>query len=151
MPSLEKTTHVDFSKCLYADVNRFLRPKGTFDRVSNFVYSKIGALTTVDGSKIQSSLNGAGPSSGIQPFKAIARFAQTGVATKVLALQPSGTGRINLVDVTGSSWSGRLAQALSTYANPSMVQAGDKLAIALGRGFPPQLWDGNALTAIANT
>jgi len=69
----------------------------------------------------------------------------------MLGLMPSGTGKINLIDITGVSWSAFLAQAASTYANPSMLQAGNYMALALGNAFAPQLWNGSSLVAITNT
>lgn len=149
MPALQKQTVVNFATGLYAGTSKFVRPDGTFPRVSNLVYLTRGALRTCDGSLIQSSKNGAGPTNGEQPFLFIVRYSPTGGTTKLIALQKTATG-IRLVDITGASWSGALASAVAATSNPTAVQMGDNLALALGRTVVPELWNGSALAAITN-
>lgn len=150
MPAFEKQTVVDFSKGLYTPVNRFTRPSGTFPLVSNLIYTRRGALRTVDGSLIQSSFNGAGATFGASPFVGIVRYAPTGAAAQIIALQltkqNTSSPLLYLIDVSGKSWTAALAQANCSSKTPSAVQAGDILALALGRASTPQQYKTGSIT-----
>lgn len=128
-------------------MNRYEQPPGTLRFVSNWIYSKDGALQTVDGSLIMSSLNGGGPVSTQPPIRFIGRYAQSGQAPYIYALQPTGTN-VLLIDVTSTAWSGAALTLTSGYEIPSFVQAGDFLAIALGAGTTPVLAHNRPLTTV---
>jgi hypothetical protein len=147
MPRPQIAKQIDFSKGLYAAVNRFEQPPGTIHSISNLIYDKDGALQTCDGSLIVSSLNAAGPVSNQNPFRQILRYADTGLPVRLFALQPTGTN-VNLIDVTSVSWTAPDITLASTYDLPNAVQAGDYLAVALGAGITPALLDGGPLAVI---
>lgn len=152
MAAPQVVKQIDFSKGIFAAVNRYQQPPGTIRYVSNWIYSKNGALQTVDGSLIQSSVNGTGPVANQPPIRFIGRYAQTGQSPYLYALQPSGTN-VLVIDVSATSWSGTVLTLASSYTIPSFVQAGDFLAFALGAGFTPVLAHNRPLTTVtwANT
>lgn len=135
---------VDFSKGVYANVNRYTQPPGTVRRISNLMLDENGALHTIDGSMIQSSLNGAGATTNQAPFRFIGRYAQSGQAPFLYALQVT-LATTNIIDVTNASYSGMVLSAPAGRQTPSFVQAQDFLAFALGAGVTPLLAKGRPL------
>lgn len=147
MPGPQIAKQIDFSKGIYANVNRFGQPPGTIHSASNYVFDKDGALQTVDGSLIISSLGGTGATTGQQPFRFIVRYAETGQPQRIYALQPTGT-HVNVVDVSEVATQLELSLA-SSYDIPNAVQAGDTLAVALGRGTTPAILNNEPLVQVA--
>lgn len=147
MPGPQIAKQIDFSKGIYANVNRFGQPPGTLHSLSNYVYDKDGALQTVDGSLIISSQNGTGPVTNQQPFRFITRYAQTGTPQRLYVLQPTGTN-VNVIDISGASTELELTLP-SSYDLPNAVQAGDVLAVALGRGISPGILHNEPLVQVA--
>lgn len=147
MASPQISKQIDFSKGIYANANRFEQPPGTLHSLSNFVYDKDGALQTVDGSLILCSFNGAGPTTNNTPFRFLLRYAQTGFGQRIFGLLPTGTV-VGVMNVSGSSWGSADLVPSSSYDLPNAVQAGDALAIALGRGTTPVLAAGQPLASL---
>jgi len=146
MASPQVSRTVDFSKGIYANVNRFMQPPGTVRRLSNWVFDRDGALLTVDGSRIVSSYQGGPAVANQQPIRFIGRYAPSGGGTYNLALQAAAPS-VNVLDVTSDTWSTPAYTATSSYQNPSFVQAGDYIAVALGAGATPALLSGHPLSS----
>ena len=151
MPS-QSTPNIDFSKGLYANVNRFGQPQGSFPRVSNLIYTDHGALKTTDGTDVISSPSGAGPTTGQVPFRYFLHYSPVGVSPTLLALTANGTN-VTLVDVSSTSWSSGniLYTGASAFNCPNMVQFNNDVLIAGGFSLAPKIWNGTTVTSLTNT
>lgn len=83
-----------FTKGLVPVASELSQPKGIVRRISNMVYSRRGALKTIDGSLVVASLNGSGPSTGQGPFTRVLLFTPTGASPYYLALQEDPTTQL---------------------------------------------------------